>query len=146
MKVVLDTNVFVSAILVPQSPPAELLLLALKGNFRLALSPQIMAETLRVLRYPKLARLLERRGLTLEEVEALLRKVWQSAILTPGVLTVSAFPADPADDMVLACALEAEADVIVSGDRHLTDLGVYEGIQIVNPATFLKLMQRPEEE
>ncbi|NUN98783.1 MAG: PIN domain-containing protein [Candidatus Omnitrophica bacterium] len=45
--------------------------------------------------------------------------------------------ADPDDDMILATALAAKADVIVSGDRHLLDLHSFEGIPILSPRTFL---------
>ena len=42
--------------------------------------------------------------------------------------------------MIIACALEGQADFIISGDHHLTDLKNYQGIKIVDPATFLTLM------
>ena len=49
--------------------------------------------------------------------------------------------ADPADDQVLACALAARADLIVSGDKHLHRLGgQYQGIGIVNPANAMKMV------
>ncbi len=52
--------------------------------------------------------------------------------------------ADPDDDRVLEAAVAGEADFIVSGDRHLLDLGRYEGIEIVTPARFLaELSMRP---
>ena len=45
---------------------------------------------------------------------------------------------DPDDNRILECALAADADVIVSGDRHLLKLGAYEGITILTPRDFLK--------
>jgi len=45
---------------------------------------------------------------------------------------------DPSDDEILACAVEAEADYLVSGDSHLIELGVYDGIDIVEPAEFIR--------
>ena len=59
--------------------------------------------------------------------------------MTPGQLDIDAIPDDPSDNMILACAVEGWADFIISGDHHLTDLKIFQGITIVNPATFLKI-------
>jgi predicted nucleic acid-binding protein len=48
---------------------------------------------------------------------------------------------DPDDDAVVDCAVEAGADVIVSGDSHLTGLRQVEGIPVVTPAAFLKMLR-----
>lgn len=48
---------------------------------------------------------------------------------------------DPDDDKFLACAIDGGADYIVSGDHHLLDLGSYEGIPILRPATFLQIVR-----
>jgi predicted nucleic acid-binding protein len=71
-----------------------------------------------------------------------LAKTLQVAVLTPGELAVEAVADDPADDLVLACAVEGNADFIISGDHHLLDLENYQGIKIVNPARFLDLLER----
>ena len=62
------------------------------------------------------------------------------ALITPGAILVEAVAVDPADDMVIACALEGQADFIISGDHHLTDLESYRGIKIIDPATFYELL------
>jgi predicted nucleic acid-binding protein len=49
---------------------------------------------------------------------------------------------DPNDDMVVACALAANADFIVTRDKDLLSLGTYEGIRIVTPRQFLDLLER----
>ena len=49
---------------------------------------------------------------------------------------------DPADDAVLACALAAQVDLMVSGDHDLLSLEEYEGIRIVNPATAITLIKQ----
>ena len=59
------------------------------------------------------------------------------AVVVPGETIVRAVPDD---DAVLACAVEAEADYIVSGDRHLLVLGSYEGIHILRAAEFLAIL------
>ena len=57
-------------------------------------------------------------------------------------LALSVITEDPADDRYLECAVEAEASYLVSGDRLLLRLAVYQGIPIVTPHTFLEVLQR----
>ena len=64
------------------------------------------------------------------------------AVLTPGQLVVSAVPEDPDGDVLIACALEGQAQYLVTGDQHLLGLGRYEGIQIVTPAVFWQHLER----
>jgi predicted nucleic acid-binding protein len=59
--------------------------------------------------------------------------------VTP-LATVPIIPADPDDDHVVAAALGAKADLLVSGDRHLLTLGIYEGIRIVTPVEALGIV------
>ncbi|MEW6388558.1 MAG: putative toxin-antitoxin system toxin component, PIN family [Thermodesulfobacteriota bacterium] len=146
MKVVFDTNVLLSAILTPHNPPARLLQLALEGKFQLLISPKIMEELVRVIRYPKLTKLLKKRRLTPKDLEDFLEKLGKIVIWTPGKLTIKAIPEDPADDPIIAGAVEGEADFLVSGDHHLLDLGAFQGIKILNPASFLEWFQKLEKE
>lgn len=62
------------------------------------------------------------------------------ALITPGAETVAGVSPDPGDDQVLSCAVEGKADFIVSGDRDLIGLEDYQGIRIVTPAAFLKIL------
>jgi uncharacterized protein len=141
IRAVFDTNVFVSALFNPQSPPAQLLELALQGKIRLIVSPHLIAEIERVLTYPKVKKLLKKHNTGPGEVGEAIAKVLKVAVWAPGDLTVEAVADDPADDMVLAAAVEGSADFIISGDHHLLDLKDYQGIKIVNPARFLELME-----
>jgi predicted nucleic acid-binding protein len=93
------------------------------------------------LTYPRVQKLLKKRKTTPREIEEAIFKTLKIAVWAPGNLTVEAIPDDPADDLVLACALEGHADVIVSGDHHLLDLKSYQGIDIVSPAEFLKMLE-----
>lgn len=137
IRVVFDTNVFISALFNPKRPPAQLLELALQGKIRLIVSPQLIEEIERVLTYPKVKKLLKKRKTALAEVIEGLAKILQVAVLTPGELSVEAIAADPADDMILAGAVEGHADFIISGDQHLLNLKNYQGIKMVTPAAFL---------
>ena len=140
IRAVFDTNVFISALFNPKRLPAQLLELALQGKIKLIISPQIIGEIERVLTYPRIKKLLKKRKAAPGEIEEGIAKALKLAVLTPGNLSVKAIPDDPADDIIIACALEGQADFIVSGDHHLTDLINYQGIELVDPATFLALV------
>jgi len=139
IKLVLDTNVLVSAILNPRGKPAFILKLALKGAVGLVISQAIIKETHKVLHYPKLIKLLKKNGVTAKEVEAFIDNLDRIAEITKGELVLDVIKADPTDNIILACAVEGGADFIISGDSHLLTLANFEGIDIVEPATLLEL-------
>jgi len=141
MRIVLDTNVLVSAILSPRSISAQIMRLLLKGKLNLVISHDIIDETLRVLRYPKLAKLIKKNFVAPKEVYFVIERLSAIAVVTPGELTLDAIHDDPSDNKILACAVEGEADFIISGDRYLTDLKEFQGIPIISPATFLALVK-----
>lgn len=140
IRVVLDTNVFVSALLVPDSPPARILELALQGSLRLIISPAILKEIGSVFQYPRLKKSMKKHRLTEEEVADAILKILKVATLTPGEKVVRGASPDPQDDIILSCAVEGQAEFIVSGDQDLIKLEAYEGIKIVTPAGFLKIL------
>jgi predicted nucleic acid-binding protein len=72
----------------------------------------------------------------------LLQLVLDEAEITSGTLEVRVVTADPADDAVVGCAIEGQADYIVSGDSHLLDLREHAGIPIVTARTFLEVLNR----
>ena len=139
-RIVIDTNILVSAILTPKGNPAKILKLVLEGKFTFIISPAILEETQQVLRYPRLVKLMQKNKITRKEVYDFLGKMSKVAVITPGKLEIDAIPDDPADNKILACGLEGEADYIISGDHHLTDLKIFQGTKIVNPADFLKII------
>lgn len=132
VRVVLDTNTLVSAILSPHGPPRLLLDDARAQVFELCSSPVLMAELLDVVSREKFAKRLAAAGLTPLGIVGEIRRL--ATMATPiDVPRVVANDAD--DDHVLACALASQADLIVSGDKHLLGLGgSYQGIAIVTPA------------
>jgi len=139
IRAVLDTNQYVSMALKPGGTADQLLAAWRDERFVLVLSPQILEEIVRVLRYPRLRRLVR---LTTAEVDRLLESLLIDAELTPGHLAVHVITRDPSDNMVLACAVEGRADYIVSGDRDLLTLESYEEIPIVTPREFLQILAR----
>ena len=135
LRVVLDANQFVSAILVPVGHPAQILNAWRRGDLDLLISPAILAEVRRVLLYPRLQR---RHAWDEARVDSFLEGVWLAAIPTPGTTAVEAVPDDPSDDKYLVCALEGSAQYIIIGDRHLLRLDPWRGMRIVPPAVFLE--------
>ncbi len=134
LRVVLDTNVFVSSLLVKAGLPAQVLDAWRERRYLLLISPPLMAEIAATLRYPRIRRRYRIAG---EDVVGLLDLLERDAILVTGEAEVGgAVPEDPADEMVLACALDGLADLIVSGDSHLLDLGEYAGVPILTVRQF----------
>jgi uncharacterized protein len=141
-RIVLDCNIFVSALLVPGSGPAQLLDLARERKIELLVSPPILSEIARVMRYPKIQK---RHRLSPEQLDDLIASYAGFATVTPGKRRVKVVHEDPSDNIYLECALEGEADFIVSGDKHLLDLETFRGIPIVSPAAFLKIVAHEQE-
>lgn len=141
-RVVLDTNLVISAILSPEGKPAAILRMVLNGELDFVLSPALVEEISLVLNYDKIRRLLAKHSITPQKIKATLRKIVKTAIVVSGKTKVHRIDKDPSDNMLLSCAIEGKADFIISGDHHLTDLISFEGIHIVNPDVFLKFMKK----
>ena len=137
MRLVADTNVVVSGLLWLGNPGRFLEAAAL-GRVTLYTSPALLAELSATLNTPKLIRPIARSGLTLYD---LLGRYLNVAIVVQPVAVPRVVPDDVDDDQVLACALAANAELIVSGDKHLLSLGSqYQGIPIVTPAQAAELI------
>lgn len=137
VRVVLDANVFVSAVLYPSSNPGHILELVRQNAVRLLVSPDILAEVKAVLSYPRLRKLHRRSP---KWIKKFIQELSDLAQTTPGELIIDAIKDDPSDNVYLACALEGEADFVVSGDKHLKNLKSYQGIRIIEPAMFLQVI------
>lgn len=128
-RVVVDTNVLLSSFLTP-GPPRQILNRVRDGQDLLCLSPSILQEYLVVLRRAGVTRSL------LESFVVLLEDPTRVVVVFP-TRTVDIIRADPTDNIFLECALEARADSIVSGDRHLRRVGSFGGIPILSPREYL---------
>lgn len=129
MRVVADTNVFLSGLLFG-GRPEEIIDLARKGQVELVVSADILLE---------LAAVLE------------VKFGWQGAAIAEAVRSIGYFSTlvkprvvikeiiDDADNRVLECAVEGKADFIVSGDHHLLDLKTYRGIHILKATALLNI-------
>lgn len=132
-RVVLDTNVYISALLFG-GPPEALLALARARVIELIVSPPILDEVTGVLR-DKFAFTASQATEAIREVRSLAQSI------TPNV-HLSVIQSDEPDNRILECAVAGQADYIGSGDtKHLLPLGTYEGIPILPPAQLLQVLQ-----
>jgi uncharacterized protein len=76
-----------------------------------------------------------------QEIGQYIKDIREAATMTPGKLKIEAVKADPTEDKYLVCAVEGKADFIVFGDHHLKDLNVFLGIRIIDPVTFLQMLE-----
>jgi putative PIN family toxin of toxin-antitoxin system len=137
-KAVLDTNVWVSALLWG-GKPAAVIKAAEEGKVGVFASEEIIGEISQVLAYPKLAKICQAEGLLHEElIEAVLKVVKFVEVTTK----VNVVMEHPADDKFIECALATRADYIVSGDKHLLKVGSYKKTQIVTVNKFLESIGR----
>ncbi|MBA2730647.1 MAG: putative toxin-antitoxin system toxin component, PIN family [Euzebyaceae bacterium] len=129
MRVVLDTNVLVSAFVFPGGPPESVYRRVLDGSLTLIVSRPLLAELGRVLT--------DKFGWEVSYAEEVLAQLLRVGELVEPRDRVDDVHDDPADNRVLEAAAEGQADMIVSGDRHLRRLGSWRGVPILDPATFL---------
>lgn len=132
MRVVLDSNVVVSALAHPRGRVSPLLRAAQERRYQLLVSPAIISEVAETLRDDFLWE-------DSHIIRRLKRITKRSEIIVPRIV-LAVIKDDPDDDRILECAVTGKADVIVSGDRHLLRLKSYEGIPIVRPVDFLRTL------
>jgi putative PIN family toxin of toxin-antitoxin system len=135
--VVIDTNVIVSGIISPKGAPRKVLELARKEAYEAVTSVSINHEILSVLHRDYIYTTY---GLNEEIIDDISAFLYEGTVLTEDHYGVATIRKDPADNKFIACALEGEADYIVSGDEHLLSLKHYKGIQIMDSRSFLKLL------
>ncbi len=137
MRAVLDTNVVVSA-LIWGGKPFALIQAAIDGDVLLYSSPALREELRGVLARNHLAARLQRRQFSVEQAAAFYNGLTEIIDPQPIHARVSR---DLDDDAVLALAVAAQVDVIVSGDADLLVLGAYAGIPIISPAQALAMLE-----
>jgi len=129
LRVVLDTNILVSAFNFPGGVPEAVFRLALEDRIELVTSPPLLAELGRVLA--------EKFEWEPSRVEEAVAQVAETGIVVHPTQEVRVVKDDPTDDRVLEAAKEGGADVIVSGDRHLLRPGSWRDIRIVDASRFV---------
>lgn len=132
LKVVFDTNILVSAWLW-EGNESKLIESVEEGIIHGYSSEQLIEELCRTLRYPRF-------DLSQDEVASIRGYYLLLFKIVRPKQTISIILEDPEDNRVLECALEAEADYVVSGDHHLLGFGEFRGMKIVKAAELLKVL------
>jgi len=131
-RVVLDTNVLVSALLF-KGALSRLVELWRKGKIIPVISRETFEELTTVLQYPKFS-------LSKDEIKSVVEhEILPYFEIIEVVKAVKGVCRDPEDDKFLSCAVSSSADYIVSGDKDLSDLKRYKSIKIVTASDFLKM-------
>lgn len=128
MKVVFDTNIFISAFVIPGSKAEEAYLRALKRDFALYSSVAILTETAQKLR--------EKFGWSHGKITHLLKTIAKVATVIKTRPHLHLLEDEP-DNRVLECAEAAGADFIVTGDKHLLSLEYFQHSSIIRLSDFL---------
>ncbi len=130
MKIVLDTNVFVSGVFFT-GPPYKILNAWRSGKLKIVISTEILEEYIRV-----------GEELSSKYSGVNLRPAIELLALNATFVTASNFPEqicrDADDDKFLSCAVSGKCDFIVSGDKHLLELKEYRGVKILKPRKFIE--------
>lgn len=131
MRVVIDTNVYISALLFG-GLPGEVFDKALARSFETLISLDLLEELEEKLRL--------KFHVPADDLSLIREKIESFAALVVPRFEIKTIHEDPDDDRVLECAVEGRADAIVSGDRHLLKLGSFREIVILNSRRFLEML------
>ncbi|MFH1288169.1 MAG: putative toxin-antitoxin system toxin component, PIN family [bacterium] len=129
-KVVIDTNIIVSAF-GWHGNPEKVLHLVSNGDIINFISFEMLNELKRVIAYPKI-------GFPKDLQAEILETIFTNSTEIEVKESVIIIDDDPDDNMVLSCAISAEVDFIISGDKHLLNLKKFKGIKILTPEEFLR--------
>ncbi|MBI4670620.1 MAG: putative toxin-antitoxin system toxin component, PIN family [Chloroflexi bacterium] len=138
MRAILDANILVSAVIKTEGKPAQILRRA-TIEFDWLTSEYLIAEVARVLIRPRIQKLYAE-FVAVERRMGFLARMRDEAEMVAVKRTVDPASRDAHDDPILASAADGHADYIVTGDLDLLTLGEFEGIQIVTPVQFLKIL------
>ena len=137
MRLVVDTNILISALLAGTSLPAHLITLWREGRFDLLTSAEQLDELMRVTRYPKI-----RERLTPALAGRLINELREVAVVVANLPAVAVCD-DPYDNYLLTLAVAGAADFLVTGDKQdLLSLKLYEGTRIITVRDFLTMNRR----
>ncbi len=139
LKIVLDTNQFVSGLISKQGASARLLQAWQDNAYILITSREILQEMERVLRYPRINR---KYHLTEADIQSVIDLVEREAIVLSKTGFVDVVKNDPDDNKFIACALEANADYLVSGDGPLLEIKNIKNIPMVSASDILRILEK----
>ena len=138
LKIVIDTNVFVSATVTEKGKPAQIVKAWREKKLEVIISPEILKEIGQVVFRHKIKKI---SFWTEKERYQFIEDLARICILTSGSLQLKQAVKHTQDHKFLIAAIEGKADYVVTGDRHLRDLGAYKGIKIVSANEFLQILE-----
>ncbi len=136
LRFTLDTNTLVSAV-ISKGNEYRLLKLAKEGRIKVILSLSIIKEFKEVISREKF-------GFSQKQIDNVLKQILNICELVIPTIKLSVIKDDPDDDAILECAVTGDVNYIVSGDRHLLDLGRYDKISIIRTFEALKIIDKQE--
>jgi uncharacterized protein len=137
VKVVFDTNIYISAFVIPGGNAEKAYLHAVDGNFELCTSIAILTELAR--------KLDEKFGWEKEKIEQLITSISNIAHTFQTSPRLKVLSDDP-DNRILECALDATAEFIVTGDKHLLNLARHQDFEIIKLSAFLAMLHQASAE
>lgn len=138
IRLVIDTNVFVSALISTRSIPA-LLLDEAGRKYSPYISKEILDEVEDIISRKKFR-------FSIQEISSAMEAILLFSELINPEIKVDVVKSDPDDNKILECAIACKASYIVSGDSHLLELREYGNIKIINPKTALELLNSGQQE
>ena len=137
MKVVLDTNILASGAISAAGTVSKILDEWRSSQFRVIVSAPILAELERTLQKPYF-----RRYLTEKQSSRFLKLLQRRASVSPITVSVHEVATHQEDDLILATAVSAKADYLVTGDSKLQQVGRYRGVAILSPRRFVETLKQ----
>ena len=137
-KAVVDANLLISAFISPFSYPREVERCWRRGEFILVTSREIVEEINRVLHLPRIQ---VKYHLAESDIQAFVLTLIHKGNYVSGELALKGVAPDPSDDKIISCAIEGEAQFIVTGDKALQQLKEYQGIKIINAEQFIRVLR-----
>jgi putative PIN family toxin of toxin-antitoxin system len=131
LRAVIDTSSLISYLLTRGDIMRRVVAAWLAGGFEVYFAPATLDELAKVLDRPSIARV------AAMPPDELLSVVNSHGVFVPGAVSMAGVCRDPKDDILLACAVEAQAEYLISSDRDLLDMRRYDRLSIVNPGEFL---------
>jgi putative PIN family toxin of toxin-antitoxin system len=130
VRVVFDTNIFISAFVFPGGQAEQAILKVLEGNDHLLISKDIIDEVLTVLarKFNRNAEALAHTAVFLSEIAEMVKPSVKIKVLK-----------EPPDNRILECAVYGRADIIVTGDKEMLNLKHYQGVKILSLREYLRL-------
>jgi hypothetical protein len=139
-KVVLDTNIVVSAAISEDGNPAKIFEMLLLEEITNHTTDDIIAEIKNVMSRPKIAQ-----RLSMVEISFIISNFERFSRKITANEKIDLVKEDPDDNKFLECAVAASADYIISGDEHLLKIREFRGTKMLSPAEFIEMLKNNTE-